>query len=49
MMLCLCLYFSKQMAEEVLRGGGPGEDQTTGFEGMETLAQAIELGMCDES
>lgn len=35
---------SKQMAEEVLRGG-PGEDQQSGFEGMEVLAQAIELGM----
>lgn len=36
---------SRQMAEEVLRGGGAGEvDQSTGFEGMETLARAIELG-----
>ncbi len=33
------------MAEEVIRGGAGGrEDQGTGFEGMEALAQAIELG-----
>lgn len=41
---------SRQMAEEVLRGGPgevggrAGEQQTPGFEGMEALAQAIELG-----
>ena len=36
------------MAEEVLRAGAGevGGEQTPGFEGMETLAQAIELGMC---
>lgn len=41
------------MAEEVLRSGPAagevgGEDSSAGFEGMETLARAIELGMsCD--
>ena len=43
-------YCSRQMAEEVLREGqGTGEtggDAATGFEGMETLARAIELGGC---
>lgn len=37
---------SRQMAEEVMRGGvGQGEEQGAGFEGMEALAQAIELGI----
>ena len=36
---------SRQMAEEVLRGGGGGGvGEVPGFEGMEGLAQAIELG-----
>lgn len=39
-----CMICSRQMAEEVLRGGTGEVDQSTGFEGMETLARAIELG-----
>ena len=42
---------SRQMAEEVLKGGASEEDEggaptggDQGFEGMEALARAIELG-----
>ncbi len=39
---------SRQMAEEVMKSGpSPGEgsvDNTPGFEGMEALARAIEMG-----
>ena len=48
MCVCVCLSVcSRQMAEKVLREGpAAGEDRgEAGFEGMETLAQAIELGM----
>ena len=42
----VCMYTcSRQMAEEVLRDGETGAEQNTSFEGMETLARAIELGM----
>ena len=40
-MIVVC---SRQIAEEVMRSGEGGDDQSTGFEGMEALAQAIELG-----
>ena len=43
--VCFCVC-SRQMAEEVLRGGGGGGGDIPGFEGMEALAQAIELGKC---
>ena len=41
---CCVVLYSRQMAEEVLRNGGGDTEQSTGFEGMETLARAIELG-----
>ena len=34
------------MAEEVLRGGSEDQGLNNAFEGMETLARAIELGEC---
>ena len=44
---CVCVFSSRQMAEEVIRGASsPGEgaaDNSPGFEGMEALAKAIEL------
>lgn len=45
MCVCVCAS-SRQMAEEVLRGGSEDQSQNNAFEGMETLARAIELGEC---
>ena len=46
----LFVYFSMQLAEEVLKSGpSPGEGEAVNspaFEGMEALARAIELGEC---
>ena len=46
-----CIIHSRQLAEEVLRGGASDEEEggapvmdDQGFEGMEALARAIELG-----
>ena len=54
MMLSSCLMCSRQLAEEVLKGGPPNNEEEAeegvapatmqGFEGMEALARAIELG-----
>ena len=47
-----CIIHSRQLAEEVLKGGAPDEEEggapimgEQGFEGMEALARAIELGL----
>ena len=55
MSTCISVYFciihSRQLAEEVMRGGASDEEEggapvmdDQGFEGMEALARAIELG-----
>ena len=45
----LCFLISRQLAEEVLKASpapeeGDEENISSGFEGMETLAKAIETG-----
>ena len=49
--MIILIAYSRQMAEEVLKGGASEEDVggvpsagEQGFEGMEALARAIELG-----
>lgn len=52
--MCICYLSSRQLAEEVMKGGPPDNDEEAeeggapaavqGFEGMEALAKAIELG-----
>ena len=51
---CNCYLSSRQLAEEVMKGGPPDDEEEVeeggapaavqGFEGMEALAKAIELG-----